>query len=780
MSYKEPYIKVTWIDTPEAFTSERLKRAKEILKERYNTRHIKIVTKVISNKSDKKLKALEISESILDPNYQKTLMKEFIKVNNISVNHELIERLDNKINQVIFDREDTRVKYNRWYIKNVEFSNFLSFGEGNAINFEELEGITVVESNPKNFGGKSTSTVDLLMFLFFATTTKTDKFEDIFNRFTDVDRVFAKATITIDGDDYIIERSINRKLGRSGSYNVKSDLDFSKILKDGSIQNLSGEQRRETEKYIEKAIGTKTDFLSTILTTGYNLEELIDSKPTARGQILTKFIGLDSLKEKEEICREQHNEYKRTMVSNTHNKFNLQQDIETYHANIIDKDKEIDNTEKRLVEVTENKNVLEKKKENLLSEKHGDVDEALIRTNPKTIQTEIDEINDKIKKVGEILKNTIVKEPKNYYLEDDHDKLKDEIRENKFEVKQKGIDIERIQSEIKQLKDGSICLACKRPLENVDHTKEIEDKEKEIKTIQGQIDLLNRESLKLQEDEVKHSELKKEYDLYEKNKLVSTRYELEIKQFEIDKSEKIKKLEYFEANKKKHERNLEIDKQLIILNTQIETAVSDVKQCNILIERYTTEIKTIREKINTNRELIKKIELEETVCATYEAYQTVFGKTGISKTILRDMIPFLNNELEHLLDDSCFFKLELSVNGKNELDFHMIDTETRVVKSINAGSGYEKTIASLALRSVLTKVSSLPKPNIVVMDEVFGKIADENIEMVGEFFKKIKKYFDHIIVISHNPLIRTWSDNLLMIEKSDNISSIHSIKTKIS
>jgi DNA repair exonuclease SbcCD ATPase subunit len=780
MSYKEPYIKVTWIDTPEAFTSERLKRAKEILKERYNTRHIKIVTKVISNKSDKKLKALEISESILDPNYQKTLMKEFIKVNNISVNHELIERLDNKINQVIFDREDTRVKYNRWYIKNVEFSNFLSFGEGNVINFEELEGITVVESNPKNFGGKSTSTVDLLMFLFFATTTKTDKFEDIFNRFTDVDRVFAKATITIDGDDYIIERSINRKLGRSGNHNVKSDLDFSKILKDGSIQNLSGEQRRETEKYIEKAIGTKTDFLSTILTTGYNLEELIDSKPTARGQILTKFIGLDSLKEKEEICREQHNEYKRTMVSNTHNKFNLQQDIETYHINIIDKDKEIDNTEKRLIEVTENKNVLEKKKENLLSEKHGDVDEALIRTNPKTIQTEIDEINDKIKKVGETLKNTIVKEPKNYYLEDDHDKLKDEIRENKFEVKQKGIDIERIQSEIKQLKDGSICLACKRPLENVDHTKEIEGKEKEIKTIQDQISLLNKESLKLQEDEVKHSELKKEYDLYEKNKLVSTRYELEIKQFEIDKSEKIKKLEYFEANKKKHERNLEIDKQLIILNTQIETAVSDVKQCNILIERYTTEIKTIREKIKTNRELIKKIELEETVCSTYEAYQTVFGKTGISKTILRDMIPFLNNELEHLLDDSCFFKLELSVNGKNELDFHMIDTETRVVKSINAGSGYEKTIASLALRSVLTKVSSLPKPNIVVMDEVFGKIADENIEMVGEFFKKIKKYFDHIIVISHNPLIRTWSDNLLMIEKSDNISSIHSIKTKIS
>jgi DNA repair exonuclease SbcCD ATPase subunit len=86
----------------------------------------------------------------------------------------------------------------------------------------------------------------------------------------------------------------------------------------------------------------------------------------------------------------------------------------------------------------------------------------------------------------------------------------------------------------------------------------------------------------------------------------------------------------------------------------------------------------------------------------------------------------------------------------------------------------------LALRSVLSKISSLPKPNIVVMDEVFGKIADENLEMVGEFFKKIKSYFDHIFVISHNTLIRNWSDNLVMVKKEDNVSSIDFITPKIS
>jgi len=103
-----------------------------------------------------------------------------------------------------------------------------------------------------------------------------------------------------------------------------------------------------------------------------------------------------------------------------------------------------------------------------------------------------------------------------------------------------------------------------------------------------------------------------------------------------------------------------------------------------------------------------------------------------------------------------------------------------MVKKLESGSGYEKTVASLALRSVLTKVSSLPKPNIVVMDEIFGKIADENLELVGEFFKKIKNYFEHIVVISHNPLIRNWSDNLIVVKKDDNVSSIESITMKIS
>jgi DNA repair exonuclease SbcCD ATPase subunit len=140
--------------------------------------------------------------------------------------------------------------------------------------------------------------------------------------------------------------------------------------------------------------------------------------------------------------------------------------------------------------------------------------------------------------------------------------------------------------------------------------------------------------------------------------------------------------------------------------------------------------------------------------------------------IMKTMMPLINSELQRLLQDSCYFNLEIRINDKNEVEFIMVDNSTGIEKLMVSGSGYERTIAALALRAVLSKVCSLPKPNIVVMDEVFGKISNDNLELVGEFFVKIKDYFEKIFVISHNPLISNWADKTVKITKSDNISKV--------
>ena len=77
---------------------------------------------------------------------------------------------------------------------------------------------------------------------------------------------------------------------------------------------------------------------------------------------------------------------------------------------------------------------------------------------------------------------------------------------------------------------------------------------------------------------------------------------------------------------------------------------------------------------------------------------------------------------------------------------------TNVEKPLSAaGSGFEKTLASLAIRTVLTKVSCLPRPNITVFDEVLGKVSNENLDQVGVFFRYelkiiLKMYFLLLII----------------------------------
>jgi DNA repair exonuclease SbcCD ATPase subunit len=775
-----PFIKVEWEDVAENFTPERIKRVKTYFQTKYNTTHVQVITKTLSQKQDTRLKTLEVSDNILDNQFQKKLMKDFLTENDVQIKWELVDRLDNRVNTEISKENENKVRYNKWFIKKVEFSNFLSFGDNNTIDFTSLGGITVIESNPRNFGGKSTSSVDLLMFLFFNSTTKTKTNAEIFNKFTDVDTVSVKGYITIDGEEYVIVRTLTRKKGRTGDYTVKSELEFFKEKADGELENLTGEQRRETETFIASAIGSEEDFLSTILTTGYNLEELIESKPTARGQILTKFLGLESLKQKEEVCRNIYNDWSKKLISNSHNIAQLQIDIESYNNSITNSKSEITNHTRLLGEYKISLKELEDRKELILGLRSNDIDQELIRTNPAALEKDIANLKSQKQASQQNVDSILVVEPSRYYLEEEHNQLKEKI--NQLVMENRIGEREKTEKEkhIKLLEEGKICPKCNRPLDEVDHTDEIEETKKEIAQIEKDRENNEKELETLRKESESFDALKGEFDTYERNKLRKERYELEVEQKQLEIDGKQLKLDNYEANRKKLEDNQRIDTELISLRTKIETANADIRISDTTIERNKNNITSMEEKIGMANDLIAKIKAEEELQAVFKTYLLVYGKNGISKTILKNMIPLINQELSRLLSESCYFILELNINDKNELEFIMIDSETRIVKPLNAGSGYERTISSLALRSVLTKVSSLPKPNIVVMDEVFGKVADENLEMVGEFFKKIKNYFEHIFVISHNPLIRNWSDNLIMVKKEENVSSIDYISTKIS
>jgi DNA repair exonuclease SbcCD ATPase subunit len=763
-----PYVQVIWEDTPENFTQERIKSVKQYFQKKYVTTNVNVITKVKLVEDDT-MQTVDVSFNIMDKNYQTELVKSFLKSKGYDNYSDEVLRLDNAVENKILSTSEEVAAFKKWYIKKIKFSNFLSYGENQVLDFEKCGGITVVESDPPNFGGKTVLTVDLLMFLFFNTTTKTTKAEEIFNRFTDKDKVRVEGEITIDGEDYLIVRTIERKKSKAGEWNVKTELDFFKKLADGQLQNFTGEQRRETEKFIKNSIGEQEDFLMTILTTATNLEDLIESKPTARGQVLTKFLGLEFLKKKEETGKELYSEFSKGMLSNIYNTETLKQDNDSAEQQISTFESEIEIANKNITDVTGRLKKGQEYKEGLITSKHTDIDQELIIMNPNNIELEIQGIVNENSSLKREISEVNVVEPSSYYHEDQHDKVKEEYNEKykvKVQLETKISDIKKLQSSVE---GGIQCEHCGINLMNAAIT---QAKIAELAGFITQYDENERLLNELTGKEESFVQLKKEFDQYEKNKLIKSKFELTLESNELKKSKLDDKLKRYFDVQEKIKKNNEIEQKLIKANILIEELEREKRQYENTVTSNSVQIKNLNDKIKKNNEYIITIAQEFEKERIYKIYSEVFGKNGISKLIMKTMMPLINSELQRLLQDSSYFRLEIRISDKNEVEFWMIDNSTGVEKLMVSGSGYERTIASLALRAVLSKVCSLPKPNIIVFDEVFGKISNDNLDMVSEFFQKIKEYFEKIFVITHNPLVTNWADAVVKINKVDNISKV--------
>ena len=768
---ENPFIKVTWDDIPENFTQEKIKRVRSYFQRKYNSRNVTVIPKAIDRNSGGGLD-IDMEKNVMDTTYQTNLMSQFVKNNDMGVDLELLKRLDHKVNLKVSEGVTNKTQYKRVYVKSIKFSNFLSFGKDNNLDIGKLGGITVIDSNPANFGGKSVLAVDLILFLFFNKTTKTTKAIEVFNRFKKDKEVFVQGEVEIDGKDYIIIRKIVRKKTKKDEWSVSTTLEFLERKTDGTLQNFTGEQRRETEKFIKESIGTMEDFLLTVLTTASNLESLIDSKPTDRGNILSRFIGLEALKDKEHAAKKMHSEWSKKLISNIYNiedlKYEIQQ-VKEEKETLKTQDNECTD---KLNYVDSEIKIKEKNKEILLSEKTTDIDSEIENINPRLLEDKVMgydvllvENNNKLKSYGD----TDTK------VEVNLETLRTLIKERDELLISKTKDSTNLNNKnkiLKELQESEICPLCKRNLDDVDHTTEITKLNNEIEELGSNIDD-NKVKINSLDSEIETIETMKEvFDRNEKEMLKKERLILEIDRLQLNIDTSNNSLNKWKENKTKIERNGEIEKNILTINSSLDILKNNKETTIRTIEVSNGRKKVIDELIKDNNDKIKKIINEGNVDKVFRAYLTIFGKNGIIKIIMKSVVPKLNNELMILLSEVTKFNVEIKVNNKNEVEFWMVDNDSGVEKILASGSGFEKTLASLAIRTVLTKVSCLPRPNITVFDEVLGKVSNENLEEVGIFFSRVKEYFENVFLITHNPLVREWSDNIITVTKNNNISEI--------
>lgn len=769
-------VKVYWSDRPENYSREAKLEVRDYFANKYNINKNNINVVYQPVKIGNGGEVIEISgagiENILDKNYQLELMKEWFKREAKTIDFKRIIDLDSKVNELL--ENNVEVSDNKhWSLKWLFIDNFLCFGEKNFISFNNLNGLNIVTSEPPNQGGKTTFSVDAIKFLLFGKTTKTDKNEEIFNTFTDKNELIVRGMLDIGGFDTIIERKLIRRAKRNGGWNITNNVSYYRLLPDGEEELLNEEDSKQTSEVIKNAIGSERDFDITILATGRNLEDLIDAKPTESGRLLTKFIGLEVIEEKEIIAKKMSSDFNKNKKGNHYNVTTLLNDNELLTNTNIENNANLVLFKDSLKKSEEKINKLEKERERLLNSKIF-VDVEITQLNPETIQKNIDLITEE----GKIYANKI-KEYKNEinllkdynYDEFLYDKLEKNSRTLTIEIGSLKSEVVAIGKVIDNLRDNEICQSCKRSLEGVDNSKSILENEKKIEATNGLILKKVEELEKIDSSIAKMRVNKERVDIRHKLELEKDKADVEIKALRNKIKSKMIDLKNYESNKNAIKTNSLIDADISSVKTDIIIEIKNRDNIKEKIFILTNEIEKNENQIIENIKLIKTLKREEEVEKVFKVYLEMIGKKGISKLVLRSVLPIINSELYRLLEDVCDYEVELEMNDKNEVEFTLIKSD--VSKPLKSGSGLETTFASLALRCVLSKVSHLPKPNFISFDEVLGKIAPINIEKMKPMFEKITDMFDIVFLITHNDLVKDWGDKIITVKKVNNVSKLN-------
>lgn len=741
----------------------------------------------------------DIRNNVQDAGHQKNMMKHYIQIKEYTdIDWNDIDAIDNQVNDFVdFDQYS---KYKNYKFKYVKWSNYLSYGEDNYFDFSNLHGLVLLNSEPANQGGKTTFAIDLLRFALFGKADKSPNLDSVFNSFLpEATQVVVEAGIEIEGEDYVIRRTVTRPAlkKRTAKSKCTQKLEYFKKFGDNLelIENCEEESVQQTNNIIREAIGNADDYDLVISATSYTLGDLLRMGQTDKGRLFSRWLGLMSIEKKEEIAKKLWKDNHATkLLSNTYNRKTLEEEIADF-TTVNEENRKIV-TQLHTELNTANENILRynSEKTDVLSSIKP-IKDNLDKIDVSTLKSEIERFNNELAEKRATFQN--LKEQYKEYKDASFDQEKLDERKTRKENLEKEIkkyelqnselkgeinavkkDTERIQA----LLDKGICPTCGQAIDVVEQTKTISDNNKKVEDLIGkgvyrktQID-----SLKTQIEscvkEIAQLEETKEKTTKKANlelKMVALKSNIDNLKLNIEKNTKT--LDEIKTNEEniKHNNEIRLKASNIDISIANETKIKETKIKDI--ESANNTISGNEKQIELRKDIIDKLVAEEKLIRNWNVYLELVGKNGIVKLVLRDALPVINNEVSRILDGLCDFEVKLDIDEKNNVVMNLVKDGVKLNLGVGA-SGFEGTIASLALRSALASISTMSKPNFLVLDEILSGVAACNYDNVFELYNRILGNYDFILNITHNELIYDWHNEIITVTKDNNISKIKTIK----
>jgi DNA repair exonuclease SbcCD ATPase subunit/DNA repair exonuclease SbcCD nuclease subunit len=489
----EPEIKVKWRDIKANVNRDNEIKIRKYIKEKYGLDKLVVERfPIYTNISD--IQMVNEGINVNDLSVQRAIFEEYLKANGYDVDFiKEVLKIDDLVNSRL-DVNSERVQI-EWRIESFWFDNFKSYGDGNIIDWNYINGI--IQIHGENQQGKTTilDAITYILYGITTSTTKEEKFGD--NRFInnkrDLDYCKGGSVLNINGEKYTMFRKTERKWKRNkadGIGSINSILEFYRGTEMKPENLINGEQDKDTQKLINDALGNFKDFIRLALTTADNLNDLLSVDRSIFVDSLIKDAGYDIFETKMSEYKSIQKEEKDERV--TINVLEEETKIETYNNQIAELTKSKDEIDSKIIEVKGFKDQRNKEKESKIKELHK-VDEDLQGINIETLNknivfnnTKIQENKDSIIKIDtEItgLPSTFDHESFNKKSADYDDK-KNKITTLRIEVTELGSSIKTYETNLSQI-DEKISNIVKEKVTEINTeiakiTNNIENKKKDV------------------------------------------------------------------------------------------------------------------------------------------------------------------------------------------------------------------------------------------------------------------------------------------------------------
>jgi len=707
-----------------------------------------------------------------------SLVKEHHK--NSSYSKQTWNEVEEAIKLVLSDSStsDEITRNSKWSLRQLRFDNMFTYGEKNVINFDNLNGIVGIFG--ANRIGKS-SIVGTIMYSLFNTTDR-GPIKNLHVCNVRKPYCSSRAIINYQGTDYVIERQTTKSENKKGVVSASTALNLYKFQSQDELQDLSGEQRNDTEKQIRSLIGSSEDFLMTSLAAQGEISQFISQGATKRRSILSRFLDLDVFDKMHDIVGKEANGLKfqlrnfpqkdwDSLIFSTTAEISLSDEgIVRLEQEIAEKQIHFDELQRQLHRFHDVTSTTQDQVDSFRTK--VETAEFLLQSQCRRLSSLSDEVAENQKKIDSIIQlrqeNDVAALLEKRKLYQD---LTSELNELKHSLEKDEVKLKQHQKSIKILDDvpcGDQYPTCKF----------IKDAYESKDKLPRQLAIVDASRQKIQKllDETKSiseegcverlAKLEKLQELSQKLEVENSRKENELyklrSSYDAGKDE-LGALKVRLSNLEEALRNQE-NVEAVSIKSNLETlgrAIKGLYQRKLELAtnkgKLVGSLEKLQEEKTARDSLLEKLKVQEII-------QSAFSKKGIPMLITRSQIPAINAEIARILHGIVDFSIEL----ENEEDADCSEIYINYGDSkrvIELCSGMEKTIASLAVRVAMINISSLPRSDMFIIDEGFGTLDEAGVEACNRLLRSLKRYFKTIVVITHVDGIKDVVDHTLEINK---------------